>query len=76
MAVSIVKGQVWRSRINPEIQALIIGIKPSQGSVKNKPTVLYSKLGKEYAVPVDRFLQWAREFQATPTKVNSEAERS
>ena len=68
MAVSIEKGQVWRSRLNPEIQALIVGIRPGRGSFSRQPTVLYTKRGKEYAVPVDRFLQWAREFEAIPSK--------
>jgi hypothetical protein len=68
MAVSIEKGQIWRSRLNPEIQALIVGIRPGRTNVSRQPTVLYTKRGKEYAVPVDRFLQWAREFQASPCK--------
>jgi hypothetical protein len=72
MAVSIEKGQVWRSRLNPEIQAQIVGIRPGRSGVSRQPTVLYTKRGKEYAVPVDRFLQWAREFEASPTKPPSQ----
>ena len=72
-AVSIEKGQIWRSRLNPEIQAQIVGIRPARGSFSKQPTVLYTKRGKEYAVPVDRFLQWAREFEATPSKPMPEA---
>jgi hypothetical protein len=67
MAVSIHKGQVWRSRLNPEIQAQITGVRAGQSAPKLPATVLYTKLGKAYAVPVDRFLQWAREFEATPS---------
>lgn len=73
MPVSIEKGQIWRSRLNPEIQAQIVGIRPAGGNFNRQPTVLYTKRGKEYAVPVDRFLQWAREFEATPSKPPADA---